>query len=135
MAENLLFGLASIIILGITAEWLAWRLHLPSILLLLIFGLVVGPLTGLLDPDALFGAALLALVLWLRGRDIKVTWYEWLIGVIGLALLLFTIQNLVGSFAELEPTAAYMFLLVTGLPALILLAIAWQLVARRQRAG
>jgi len=33
MAENLLFGLASIIILGITAEWLAWRLHLPSILL------------------------------------------------------------------------------------------------------
>ena len=81
------------------------------------------------------GAALLALVIWLRSRDIKVTWYEWLIGVIGLLLLLFTIQNLVGSFAELEPTAAYMFLLVTGLPALILLAVAWQLVARRQRAA
>ncbi len=81
------------------------------------------------------GAAVLALALWLHGRNIKVTWYEWLIGAIGLLLLLFTIQNLVGSFAELEPTAAYMFLLVTGLPALILLAISWQLVARRQRAG
>ncbi len=81
------------------------------------------------------GAALLALALWLKGRDIKVTWYEWLIGVIGLLLLLFTIQNFAGSFIELEPTAAYMFLLVTGLPALILLAVSWQLVARRQRAG
>ncbi len=79
------------------------------------------------------GAALLALVLWLRGRDIKVTWYEWLIGAVGLLLLLFTIQNLLGSFAELESTAAYMFLLVTGLPSIILLAVAWQLVARRQR--
>ena len=81
------------------------------------------------------GAALLALVLWLKGRDIRVAWYEWLIGIVGLLLLLFTIQNLVGSLAELEPTAAYMFLLVTGLPALILLVVAWQLVARRQRAG
>ncbi len=81
------------------------------------------------------GAALLALVLWLKGRDIKVAWYEWLIGIVGLLLLLFTIQNFTGSFAELEPTAAYMFLLVTGLPALILLVVAWQLVARRQRAG
>jgi len=81
------------------------------------------------------GAALLALVAWLRGRDIKVTWYEWLIGVVGLLLLIFTIQNFAGSFIELEPTAAWMFLLVTGLPALILLAVAWQLARRRHRAA
>jgi len=79
------------------------------------------------------GAVLLALVVWLRSRDIKVTWYEWLIGVVGLLLLLFTIQNFAGSFIELEPTAAWMFLLVTGLPALILLAVAWQLAWRRHR--
>ena len=83
----------------------------------------------------ILGAGLLGLVLWLRSRNIKVTWYEWLIGAIGLLLLLFTIQNFAGSFIELESTAAYMFLLVTGLPSLILLAIAWQLVARRQRAA
>jgi len=81
------------------------------------------------------GAALLALALWLKGRGIRVTWYEWLIGAVGLLLLLFTIQNFTGSLAELESTAAYMFLLVTGLPALILLVVAWQLMARRQRAG
>jgi hypothetical protein len=75
------------------------------------------------------------LVLWLRGKDITVKWYEWLIGAIGLLLLLFTIQNFAGSLVELESTAANMFLLVTGLPALILLAVAWQLVARRQRAA
>lgn len=79
------------------------------------------------------GLALLGLIVWLRSRAIKVTWYEWLIGAVGVLLLLFTIQNLVGSFAELEPTAAYMFLLVTGLPAIVLLAVAWQLAARRHR--
>jgi hypothetical protein len=81
------------------------------------------------------GAAVLGLVMWMRSRDISVKWYEWLIGAIGLLLLLFTIQNFFGSQAELESTAANMFLLVTGLPALILLAVSWQLIARRQRAG
>ena len=81
------------------------------------------------------GAALLGLVMWLRGRDISVSWYEWLIGAIGLLLLMFTVQNYFGSQIELEPAAASMFLLVTGLPALILLVVAWQLIARRQRAA
>ncbi len=81
------------------------------------------------------GAAVLGLVLWMRGKGISVKWYEWLIGAIGLLLLLFTIQNFAGSLAELESTAANMFLLVSGLPAIILLAVSWQLVVRRQRAG
>ncbi len=81
------------------------------------------------------GVGLTALVMWLRSRDISVTWYEWLIGVLGLVLLLFTIQNSVTAITELESTASMMFLLVLGLPALILLAVAWQLIARRQRAG
>ena len=80
------------------------------------------------------GVALGALVLWLRSRDIKMTWYEWLIGIIGLLMLLFAIQNYFGTQAEFEPTAASLFLLILGLPALILLIVAWQLVARRQRA-
>jgi uncharacterized membrane protein len=79
------------------------------------------------------GAAILGLSVWLRNKGINLTWYEWLIGAIGLVLLLFTIQNFFGSQAELEPNAAYMFLLVTGLPALILLAVAWQLAARRSK--
>jgi len=83
----------------------------------------------------LLGALILGLVTWLRGKDISLTWYEWLIGAIGTLLLLLTIQNVVGSYAELEPGAATMFLLFLGLPALILLAVAGGLVARRQRAS
>ena len=30
-----------------------------------------------------------ALVLWTRSKDIKLAWYEWLIGIVGLLLLLF----------------------------------------------
>jgi NhaP-type Na+/H+ or K+/H+ antiporter len=50
-----LSALALILGLGIGTQWLAWRLRMPSILLLLLAGLLVGPLTGVLDPDALFG--------------------------------------------------------------------------------
>jgi NhaP-type Na+/H+ or K+/H+ antiporter len=62
MSEHLLLGLAAIIVLGIVAQWLAWRLHLPAILLLLIFGIIAGPLTGILNPDELFGDLLFPLV-------------------------------------------------------------------------
>lgn len=36
-------------------QWLAWRVRAPSILLLLLAGFLAGPVTGLLDPDALLG--------------------------------------------------------------------------------
>lgn len=52
--ERLLVELAGVLVLGIGAQWLAWRLRLPSILLLLAFGFLAGPATGLIDPDALF---------------------------------------------------------------------------------
>ena len=47
--------LAAVLILGIGAQWLAWRLRLPSILLLLLTGFIAGPVTGFIDPDALLG--------------------------------------------------------------------------------
>lgn len=62
MTEHLLVGLASIVVLGILAQWLAWRLHLPAILLLLIFGVLAGPVSGVLDPDLVFGDLLFPLV-------------------------------------------------------------------------
>ena len=43
--------LGSIIILGILAQWLAWRLKVPAILPLIIVGLLVGPLSSLVTPD------------------------------------------------------------------------------------
>lgn len=54
--------LVAIVLLGSAAQWLAWRLRLPSILLLLLFGFLAGPVTGLVRPLELFGEALLPLV-------------------------------------------------------------------------
>lgn len=62
MSQQLLIALASIVTLGIAAEWLAWRIHLPSILVLLVFGFAAGPATGFLDPDAMLGELLFPIV-------------------------------------------------------------------------
>lgn len=47
---------------GVAAHWLAWRLRVPAIVFLLGAGLVAGPLTGVLDPDEVFGDLLFPLV-------------------------------------------------------------------------
>ena len=60
--DQLLIALASVAVLGIGAQWIAWRIRLPSILLLLVAGLVAGPFTGWLDPDAILGDALFPFV-------------------------------------------------------------------------
>ncbi|MEO0435473.1 MAG: sodium:proton antiporter [Pseudomonadota bacterium] len=62
MTENLLYTLAAVLVLGVGAQWLAWRLKLPSILPLLILGIVAGPVTGLLEPDEIFGPILFPMV-------------------------------------------------------------------------
>lgn len=54
--------LAAIVVLGIFANWACWRWHLPSVVLLLVIGIVVGPLLGFLNPDEMFGKALLPMV-------------------------------------------------------------------------
>lgn len=55
MSEHILIGLVSIIVAGVGAQWLAWRTKLPAILLLLVAGIIVGPITGLIHPDNLMG--------------------------------------------------------------------------------
>jgi NhaP-type Na+/H+ or K+/H+ antiporter len=57
-----LTSLALIPVAGVTASWVAWRLHIPGILALLAAGLVLGPWLGWLDPDTLFGDLLAPLV-------------------------------------------------------------------------
>ena len=43
--------LAGIIILGIIAQWVAWRMKLPAILPLILIGLLVGPIATLFTED------------------------------------------------------------------------------------
>jgi len=62
VSERVLIEFASIIVLGIVAQWLAWRLRFPSIIFFLIFGFIAGPITNFLHPDAIMGDLLLPIV-------------------------------------------------------------------------
>ncbi len=51
-----------ILALGIGAQWLAWFLKQPSILFLLLAGLLIGPVFGVVNPDELLGDWLFPMV-------------------------------------------------------------------------
>lgn len=80
MEHNLLVQFAGVVVLAVGAQWLAWRLKLPSILLLLLFGFLAGPITGFLDPDALpndilfpFVSLAVGIILFEGGLSLKVS--------------------------------------------------------------
>lgn len=54
--------LAVIVGVGMAAQWVAWRTQVPSIILLLVSGLVLGPVAGVIDPDELLGDTLFPIV-------------------------------------------------------------------------
>jgi NhaP-type Na+/H+ or K+/H+ antiporter len=99
MDQPIIIGLAVIVFLGITAQWLAWRLRLPAILLLLLFGLLIGPVTGFLDPDKLFGDLLfpyvsvsVAIILFEGGLSLRINELR---GVEGVVRLLISVGALI----------------------------------------
>ena len=95
---QILIALAAIVVLGIGAQWLAWRLHLPAILLLLAVGTIAGPVTGFLNLEDLFGDLLLPVIslsvgiilfeggLSLRIRDVRATWRS-LVGLLTIGVV------------------------------------------------
>ncbi len=62
MIEGTVTGLATILFLGISAQLIAWRLGIPSILFLLGFGLLAGPFLGIIQPDQILGDLLFPIV-------------------------------------------------------------------------
>jgi NhaP-type Na+/H+ or K+/H+ antiporter len=94
VSHEILTGLAAIFILGGLAQWVAWLIRMPSILLLLLVGFLVGPVTGYLDPDHIFGDLLLPVV------------------SLSVALILFE-GGLSLRFAELRGSGGAVFNLVT----------------------
>jgi len=42
-------------VLGIGAQWIAWRTGWPAIVLMLAAGVIAGPVLGVFDPEAVFG--------------------------------------------------------------------------------
>jgi NhaP-type Na+/H+ or K+/H+ antiporter len=62
MHQELLVALTAIVFLGIAAQWVSWKIKVPAILFLLLIGVVAGPVTGWLKPDAMFGDLLFPMV-------------------------------------------------------------------------
>jgi NhaP-type Na+/H+ or K+/H+ antiporter len=99
MIEHLLVSLSAVIALGTFAQWLGWRLGFPSILLLLLFGILAGPVTGLVDPATMLGKLLypvvslaVALILFEGGLSLSVKEFR---AVGGLVARLVTVGMLV----------------------------------------
>ncbi len=83
MSENILISLGLIVLLGFTAQWVSWKIKIPSILLLLIFGIVAGPVFGFINPDEMFGDILIpfismsvAIILFEGGLTLKLSEFK-----------------------------------------------------------
>ena len=81
------------------------------------------------------GAIVTALIFWMRSRGMQITWYEILIGAVGVLLLLFGLQNYAGFNAEFESSAASTSLLLLVLPAVVIIAVAALLTWRSNRSA
>ncbi len=62
MQDAVAISVLCVAVAGIVAQWLAWRLRLPGIVLLFAIGLAVGPGMQILLPAQMFGGALRPLV-------------------------------------------------------------------------
>jgi len=73
-----------------------------------------------------------AFVFYVKNKGITVRWYEWILGALGIALLYFAILNFNGGLFEETTRAAWLYLIVMGIPALVLLAVPALLIIRRK---
>ncbi|SEM23152.1 NhaP-type Na+/H+ or K+/H+ antiporter [Mesobacillus persicus] len=55
MVETALFSIVTVIALGIFSQWFAWRIQWPSIVIMSIAGLLIGPVFGLINPQDILG--------------------------------------------------------------------------------
>ena len=60
--DNPALIIALIGMLGIGAQWIAWRTGWPAIVLMLVAGFMAGPIFGVIDPNAAFGDLLSPLI-------------------------------------------------------------------------
>lgn len=62
MHNDFLVAISSIVVLGIAAQWLSWLLRLPAVLLLIVVGIIIGPVGGYLNPDEILSDLLVPIV-------------------------------------------------------------------------
>lgn len=118
MNEHLLISFSAVLILGIGAQWLAGRLRLPSILLLLVLGFLAGPVTGLINTEELFGELLFPIV----SLAVAVILFEG-----GLSLRMSELPRLRGVIGRLISVGALITWLIGAVAAHYILGLDWPL--------
>ncbi|MCB9832662.1 MAG: sodium:proton antiporter [Planctomycetes bacterium] len=118
MPEKISIGLALVVGLGALAQWTAWRLRIPAILLLLSAGILAGPITGILDPDQILGELLLPIV----SIAVALILFEG-----GLSLDLHEITGLKRSLMSLVSLGAGLSWLGAALAARVVVGLDWSL--------
>lgn len=53
--EIALVSIVIVIVIGIFSQWLAWRIQWPSIVIMSVAGLIIGPMMGLINPKEALG--------------------------------------------------------------------------------
>ena len=127
-----MYEIGGLIIIGILAQWLAWRLRVPAILPLIIAGILIGPLyeyyTGhrLISPrfDADAGEGLFP-------GNLLYSFVSLSIGLIlfegGLTLNLREIRGLQNSILRLTTYGAFTTTIIAGLAAHYVIGLDWRL--------
>ena len=57
MTQNVIFFVLLVFGSSMSAQWVAWRFRLPAIVLLFVFGLLFGPVLGVMHPSVILGPA------------------------------------------------------------------------------
>ncbi len=112
--QQIVIAVATPIVLGIGAQWLAWKLRQPAILVLLAAGILVGPVTGYLRPDDVFGPGLISMV----SLAVAVILFEG-----GLSLKLDEFKEIGGTVTRLTTFGALVTLILGGLGAWLILGL------------
>ena len=119
--------LAAILVLGIFAQWLAWKIKQPAILPLILFGLLIGPIatfftsdgSKLIDGDAIFTG------------DLLFSFVSIAVGVIlfegGLTLNIKEIRSLAGTVRNLLVIGSLITFVGGGLAAHFIMELSWKM--------
>jgi NhaP-type Na+/H+ or K+/H+ antiporter len=120
----MLAGLAAVIVMGIGGQWVASRLRVPALLLLLMAGAVVGPWAQVwvghkwLDPDQLLGRGLPAVI----SLSVAMILFEG-----GLTLKVSELVHVGRVVRNLVTVGAAVTFVVTALAAMVCLRLEWRL--------
>ena len=120
MHEEHLIGIAIVISLSMSAQWLAWRIRMPSILLLLLFGIMAGPVTDILHVDELMGDLLFPVV----SLSVGIILFEG-----GLSLRLADLKEIGGVVRNLNTISVLVTWGVTAVAGQVILGLDWGIAA------